>query len=80
MDWIQRMTQRTNSPNRRLRNVSIKSKIFWIFLGSNFLAVLIVAALVIGDQYAEVRTILEDDLLTQANIVADNAAAPPSGR
>jgi len=75
MDWIQRMTQRTNSPNRRLRNVSIKSKIFWIFLGSNFLAVLIVAALVIGDQYAEVRTILEDDLLTQANIVADNAAA-----
>ncbi|HEY5994866.1 MAG TPA: EAL domain-containing protein [Gallionellaceae bacterium] len=60
--------------NRFLQNVSIKTKIFWLFLGSNFLAVLIVSALVIRDHYGQFRTILEDDLLIQANIVSDNSA------
>jgi len=60
--------------NRFLQNVSIKTKIFWIFLGSNILAVLIVSSLVIRDQYGQFRKILEDDLLIQANIVSDNSA------
>jgi diguanylate cyclase (GGDEF)-like protein len=68
------MNQRIKSQNRLLRNVSLKSKMFWIFLGSNFLAVFVVSALVISDQYAQFRKMLEDDLLIQANIVADNSA------
>jgi diguanylate cyclase (GGDEF)-like protein len=71
MDWGQPMSQQKN---RFLQNVSIKSKIFWIFLGSNILAVLIVSSLVIRDQYGQFRNILEDDLLIQANIVSDNSA------
>jgi diguanylate cyclase (GGDEF)-like protein len=47
---------------------------FWIFLGSNILAVLIVSGLVISDQYGQFRKILADDLQIQANIVADNSA------
>ncbi len=71
MDWGREMSQQKN---RFLQNVSIKTKIFWLFLGSNFLAVLIVSALVIRDHYGQFRTILEDDLLIQANIVSDNSA------
>jgi len=59
--------------NRFLQNVSIKTKMFWIFLGSNFLGVLIVSVLVISDQYAQFKKMLEDDLLIQANIVSDNS-------
>lgn len=69
------MNPLTRTPNRLLRNVSIKSKMFWIVLGSNFLAVLVVSALVISGQYGQFKKILEDDLLIQANIVADNSAA-----
>jgi diguanylate cyclase (GGDEF)-like protein len=68
------MNPRIKSQNRLFRNVSIKSKMFWIVLGSNFVAVLVVSALVISDQYGQFRKILEDDLLIQANIVADNSA------
>ena len=60
--------------NRFLQNVSIKTKMFWIFLGSNFLEVLIVSSLVISGQYGQFRSILEEDLLIQANIVSDNSA------
>ncbi len=71
MDWGPKMSQQKN---RFLQNVSIKTKIFWLFLGSNFLAVLIVSAVVIRDHYGQFRNILENDLLIQANIVSDNSA------
>ncbi|HMC12931.1 MAG TPA: diguanylate cyclase, partial [Gallionellaceae bacterium] len=61
--------------NRFLQNVPIQSKLFWLFLGSNFLAVLIVSALVIGDQYDQSKKILEDNLLVQANIIGDNSVS-----
>ncbi len=67
------MSQPITIHNRFLQNISIKTKMFWIFLGSNLLAVLIVSTLVIGDQYGQSRKLLEDDLLVQANIVGDNA-------
>ncbi len=59
--------------NRFLRNVSIRNKMFWLFLISNFAAVLIVSAIVVGDQYNQARKWLEDDLLVQANIIGDNS-------
>lgn len=59
--------------NRFLRNVPIESKLFWLFLTSNFLAVFIVSALVIGDQYGQFKKILEDNLLVQANIIGANS-------
>lgn len=46
---------------------------FWIFLGSNFLAVLVVSVLVISDQYSQFTKILEDNLKVQASIIADNS-------
>ena len=60
---------------RFLQNIPIKSKIFWLFLASNFLAVMVVSALVVSDQYREFRKVLEDDLLVQANIVGENAVS-----
>ena len=59
--------------NRRLANISIGSKMFWIFLGSNFLAVLVVSVLVISDQYVQFTRVLEDNLKVQASIIADNS-------
>ncbi len=61
--------------NRLLKNVPIKSKLFWLFLISNFLAVLIVSAVVVGNQYVQTKKSLEENLLVQANIIGDNSAS-----
>lgn len=55
-----------------MQNIPIKSKIFWLFLASNFLAVMVVSGLVVVDQYRQSKKNLEDGLLVQANIVSDN--------
>jgi diguanylate cyclase (GGDEF)-like protein len=64
-----------NGKGRFLPNVPIESKLFWLFLISNFVVVLIVSAVVIGDQLAQSRKAFEDNLLIQTRIVGDNSAA-----
>ncbi len=61
--------------DRLLKNVPIKSKLFWMFLLSNFVTVSIVSAVVVGNQYAQTKKNLEENLLIQANIVGDNSAS-----
>jgi diguanylate cyclase (GGDEF)-like protein len=64
-----------NKKGRFLPNAPIESKLFWLFLISNFMVVLIVSAVVIGDQLAQSRKTFEDNLLIQTRIVGDNCAA-----
>jgi diguanylate cyclase (GGDEF)-like protein len=59
---------------RFLPNVPIESKLFWLFLISNLLVVLIVSAVVIGDQSGQSRKKFENNLLIQTRIVGDNSA------
>jgi diguanylate cyclase (GGDEF)-like protein len=60
--------------NRLLRNMPIGSKLFWLFLISNLVAVLIVSAIVVGDQYSQARKSLENGLRVQASIISDNVS------
>lgn len=64
-----------NVKGRFLPNVPIESKLFWLFLISNLIAVLIVSVVVIGAQYGQSREAFEESLLTQTRIVGDNSAA-----
>ncbi len=72
MDWNPLMSRQPKTNSRFLQNIPIKSKIFWLFLASNFLAVMVVSGLVVVDQYRQSKKNLEDGLLVQANIVSDN--------
>lgn len=59
---------------RLLPDVPIESKLFWLFLISNFMVVLIVSVVVIGDQSNQSRRAFENTLLIQTRIVGDNSA------
>jgi diguanylate cyclase (GGDEF)-like protein len=60
---------------RFLQNVPIRSKLFWLVLLSNVMAVTVVSAVVVAFDYAQSKKSLEQSLLIQATIVGENMVA-----